>query len=274
MITLPAVFMKNRCLAALLVFTLVCLLGLPSAFSQDVEAGFARASKHFFWEAEKGAEEKAGFGLESSNVEVYKQASQIGDHATAIVALHNLLVKKPGGPALQDALAIQYYYSGQRTVCLAWCAKCLNERPESSFLLHLSGLVAEEQEALETALGRYERLYAMRKAPFYRYKVASLRYQLGRHGECLPHLQAMLQSSEIESVELYLTWAGGEGYVLLRAALLNLRGNLELALKQTGKARKSFRAALKVSPDFALPQLNLNAMRTHEEERWENMSDR
>ena len=184
-----------------------------------------------------------------------------------------MLLNDPENHILQDSLALMYVRTGNTTACVNWCDECLKTRPTSVYLLNLSATMLESNGRHKDALGRYERLYSQTNSHFYRYKVSTLQFLLGRHGECLANIEAMLQDESVAREIVQVNWQDSGSEVPMRAALLNLRGNLELALNQSGKARKSFRQALKEAPDFQLARNNIRAMDEKDRERRE-MNDR
>ena len=204
---------------------------------------------------------------------IYLQARNLGDYHTAIYALHHMLLTDPENHFLQDSLALMYVRTGNTQACVAWCDQCLKKRPDRVFPLNLSATMLESQGLYKPALERYERLYANTGSQFYRYKVSSLQLLLGRHGESLANIEAMLQDENVARELVQVNWQDSGSEVPMRAALLNLRGNLELALNQSGKARKSFRQALKEAPEFELARNNLRAMDDKEREK-RNRNDR
>lgn len=205
---------------------------------------------------------------------VYNKACALHDWETAIVALHYLLLDNPENAFLQDSLAALYYRTGQNTACLKWCEEVLSSRPNAAFIHQIAGNVAQESGNLALALTHYEQLYSATKAPFFRYQVSSLQFLLGRYGEAGSNIESMLSDPELASTNIHLNWENGSDDVPIHAALLNLRGNLELALNKENLARKSFRAALKLDSEFSLPRENLNAIQAKHQREREAMNDR
>ncbi len=208
------------------------------------------------------------------NALVYSKATELHDWRTAIVALHHLLLKNPENVFLQDSLAALYYRTGENEACQRWCAEVLAKRPKDLFLHQLVGQVAEESGNLTLAVTHFEQLYAATRDPFFRYQVSSLQFQLGRYGEAGSNIESMLSDPQLAESAIHLDWENGGGDVPIHAALLNLRGNLELALNKENLARKSFRAALKLAPKFKLPRQNLNAIQAKHQQEREAMNDR
>lgn len=191
---------------------------------------------------------------------VYQRASALGDWPTAITAIHHLLLQDPGNRYLQDSLAALYFRVGNLTACHAWCLENLQQRPDDLILLQLAGNVEESRGNLKSALERFERIFQLTQSHFHRYKTASLQYQIGRYGEAGSHIESMLSDPAIDQEMVHIDWQNGGGDVPLRSALLNLRGNLELTLNKEALARKSFKEALKLAPDFKLARQNLDAL--------------
>lgn len=191
---------------------------------------------------------------------VYAKATALGDHATAIVALHYLLEADPLNPFLQDSLAGLYHRVGNHVACHRWCLEILQSRPDARYILQLAAEIEEGRGDFVAALEHLSHLQKIAGSHYLRYKIAGLQFQLGRYGECGANVEAMLTDAGIDAESLFVAWEGGGGPVTMRAALLNLRGNLELALGKEALARKSFREALKLAPDFGLARNNLSAL--------------
>lgn len=196
---------------------------------------------------------------------VYEKATQLGDWPTAIVSLQHLLLDQPDNPFLQDSLAALYFRVGNLPACLRWSKEQLASRPNAVFLLEMTGNVEEAQGNPKAALEHYERLLALTPGYYFRYKVASLQYQLGRYGESGSHVASMLTDAGMDEEVIHIDWGDGGGDIPLRSALLNLRGNLELALNKETLARKSFKEAVKLAPAFVLARNNLNALQAKHE---------
>jgi predicted Zn-dependent protease len=211
---------------------------------------------------------------QNPHVLVYARASALQDYQSAIYALHHLLLDDPENSFLQDSLAYMYARTGNIPSCLAWCDLCLEKRPNSLFILNLSANLLESANMDKEALARFETLHQNTGSNFYRYKISSLQFELGRYGESLVNIESMLQDSSTSPELIMVTWDDVSREVPMRAALLNLRGNLELQVNQEGKARKSFRQALKIAPEFALPRNNIRALDEKNRQRNERGSDR
>lgn len=211
---------------------------------------------------------------QNPHARVFAQASALQDYQSAIYALHQLLLDDPENSFLQDSLAYMYARTNNNTSCLAWCDLCLQKRPNSLFILSLSGTLLESSGQFKEALERFETLHKNTGSNFYRYKISSLQYELGRYGESLVNIESMLQDSSTQRELILMNWDGASREVPMQAALLNLRGNLELQVNQEGKARKSFRQALKMAPDFELPRNNIRALDEKNRKRNEARSDR
>lgn len=194
------------------------------------------------------------------NALVYAKATALGDHQTAITALHYLLLGSPGNRFLEDSLAALYYRVGNLDACRRWCDELLSRRPDDLFLHQLLATIAEGRGDYIGALTHVEQLYAGQNSLYWRYRLAGLQYQVGRYGECTAHVGAMLSDPAVDAESLRLSWDGGTGIVPMRAALVNLRGNLELATGKEALAQKSFREALKLAPEFGLARNNLSAL--------------
>lgn len=211
---------------------------------------------------------------QNPHTRVYARASALQDYQSAIYALHQMLLDDPENSFLQDSLAYMYARTGNTTSCLAWCDQCLQKRPNSLFILNLSSTLLESTGQFKKALSRLETLHQNTGSNYYRYKISSLQYELGRYGESLVNIESMLQDSSTLPELIMMSWDDSSTEVPMRAALLNLRGNLELQVNQEGKARKSFRKALKMAPDFALPRNNIRALDEKNRQRNERDSDR
>jgi tetratricopeptide (TPR) repeat protein len=191
---------------------------------------------------------------------LWAKASALGDWPTAIVAIHQLLEKDPSNTFLQDSLAAMYLRTGQAATCLAWCQRCLQTRPDAPFLLAIAGQLALDAGQIPAALTHWERLLQLRPSAYYHYQVAALQFRLGRYGECATALNQLAADAAVRDAWIHLSWEGGEGDVPLLAAVYNLQGNLDGAMGRRKEARKAFRAALDLAPEFGLAKGNLRGM--------------
>jgi tetratricopeptide (TPR) repeat protein len=147
------------------------------------------------------------------NALVFDKANALRDYSTAIFALHHLLVKDPENAILQDSLATMYYKAGNCESCARWCAEVLTKRPDDLFVRNLAGHVAESIGDHAAAITHYERIYALTRNYFVRYKIAGLQYQAGRFGECGTHIESMLSDTLIDRQAVHIDWEGGGGDV-------------------------------------------------------------
>lgn len=208
----------------------------------------------------------------SDHQKVYENASQLGDYATAISSLHYLLLDVPEESPLWDSLAYLYKKAQQPSPCVTTCERILQHRPFHTSIRELAAEIYLQYGAPEAALDHFSVLYQQENSYFFRFRVASLQVYLGEYGKANAHISSMLTDSGIDSEKIFIDWGDGRGNVPLRAALLNLQGNLELALGRESNAKRSWRAALKLDKSFKLPRKSLNALQKNqwEQQEWEN----
>lgn len=211
---------------------------------------------------------------QEAHARVYTNASEIQDWRTAITALHYLLLEAPENIAYQDSLALLYYRCGEVDACLNWCEKVLETRAEDQFLHQLAGMIKQQYRNPATALRHYEALYAQTQSPITRYQICAIQVQASQYSDAASNIESMLSNPESLTQSIYMEWENGNAMVPLQAALLNLRGELELAINKENLARKSFRQALKIAPDFKLPRLNLNAIQARHQQAFEEINGR
>ena len=243
-----------------LVLLIECILLPTAGIAQDT----TRVDPHSIQGLQKLRDQQ-----QNPHARAYETAREIGDYQTAATALQYLLLESPQNSHLRDSLASMLYRAGNINACLRWCEKVLADNPGNAFLLELSGNLYAGQGRPAQALPKFEALSSMTGDAYFRYQQASMQFLLGRYGEATQNIESLLTDPAIEQEAIHIDWAGGGHDVPLRAALLNLRGNLQLALNRENDARKSFRAALKIDKNFSLARNNLNALREKDRERWE-----
>lgn len=211
--------------------------------------------------------------VENIHLRTYRKARSMGDQNTAIVALNYFLAESPGNGFYRDTLSLLYLQAGKPELAEKYATETIRSAPKNRYARGILAMALESQSKLPEALRQYEILAKDSPGLFDLYQVASLRYRLERVGECRTAVESLLADPDIGKEQVRIFAGKKEMIVPMKAAVLNLRGNLELLLNKQGSARKSFKAALEIAPEFSLAKENLRAMRQANMD-WEERNDR
>jgi tetratricopeptide (TPR) repeat protein len=193
--------------------------------------------------------------------EVYQQALEYNDLATATQAVYNILELSPQDSAYKDSLAQIYFSRGAHVQAVNVGDELLNNRPEDTTLLEMMAVSKEAIGQNEEALNHYGKLFKKQDDPYYQYQIASIQFKMKRYNECNSTLQTLLQRSDLKDKKVSISYKRGrQQQVPVEAAAYNIRGVLALQLKKNDVAKKSFKKATELHKDFVLAKNNLKAM--------------
>lgn len=199
--------------------------------------------------------------------EVYQQALEYNDLATATQAVYNILELSPQDSAYKDSLAQIYFSRGAHVQAVNVGDELLNNRPEDTTLLEMMAVSKEAIGQNEEALEHYQKLFKKQDDPYYQYQIASIQFKMKRYNECNATLQTLLQRSDLEGKKVSISYnRGRQQQVPVKAAAYNIRGVLALQLKKNDVAKKSFQKATKLHEDFVLAKNNLKAMQNAQQQ--------
>jgi tetratricopeptide (TPR) repeat protein len=202
-------------------------------------------------------------------VDIYNRALRYGDYAAAKSAVYSLLQKHPENKGYLDSLARIYFTLGAYGQCILVASDFLQGADSDN--VTMMEMVAISQSSLnryKESLEMWDRLWKKTGSDQYAYQVAVNQYMLKRYGECGQTIDIILKDPAADKETVSLSAGEGQSQkVPMKAAAHNLMGVLYKDLGKTEDARKSFEAALKISPEFELAKNNLTSLDKKEEQK-------
>jgi tetratricopeptide (TPR) repeat protein len=192
---------------------------------------------------------------------IYKQALEFEDLSTAIFAIHSMMAKDSAQAWHIDSLASHYFKNMQLPESVKAAEKILAANPEN---LEALRILASAQQTLgkhESAIGHFTTLYDKTNKFEYLYKIGITQMGMNRIKEATGTVSLLLKHPDInkDSVDVLAT-QGERQQVPAKAAVYNLRGVIYLQGNKLQEARKDFREAVKIYPDFVMAGTYLNEL--------------
>lgn len=192
---------------------------------------------------------------------IYSQAISYGDFSSATTAVFGILANDTGDISWQDTLAGLFFARGAYEQCISISKIVYAKQPENTRILEILATAEQSSGNQKDALGYFEQLYPKTKELYHLYQIITLQYNLKRLAECNSNIDVMIADVNSEKQQITLTVGQNQQQkVFFKAAAYNIRGVMARDVKQDTLAEESFNAALKISPDFVLPKLNLDDM--------------
>lgn len=191
----------------------------------------------------------------------YRMAIQYNDFAEAKSALYNLVLLEPQNDSIRYNLAYIYFDAGQYPSTILACKDILALNPNHLGALELSGVSFENLGLKDKALPNYEKLYMLSSNLNSLYKMAFLQYDLKKYAECSVNIDILLEHPEVETASVVFSDENNASKEYpMKVAILNLKGLVNKEVGNRDLAKKSFEAALAISPDFILAKSNLEEL--------------
>jgi len=191
----------------------------------------------------------------------YNMATRYNDYDVARSSLYSLINLEPQNDSLKFNLAYLYFDSRQYPSTILVCMDILARNPQHAPSLEMSAISFEELGIKDKSLASYEKLFITTEDLETLYKVIYLQYDLKRYAECNVNIDILLNDATADDKVITLQVSDNEQKQFpLKAATLNIRG---LAKKDQGDksgAKKDFKAALELAPDFVFASDNLAEM--------------
>lgn len=192
---------------------------------------------------------------------MYREAARFQDLEAATNAIYGMMAANPEMVTLKDSLTLIYFARGMHMQSVLTGMEVLETNPSNNTIREVVTLSQESLGMVKAALDNYEQLFKNTGQLYYQYKVASIQYQMKRYGECSSNLNSLISNPQTAESNITISVPnGGQQTIPLSAGCLNLKGVMEMDLKQYDNAKASFEAALKAAPDFALAKNNLEAV--------------
>ena len=202
-----------------------------------------------------------GMTLGGNSLDVYTFAVSVQDYPTAIAELVRYIVQHPSEVAFQDTLIALYYKAGRYNSAINLSAKVMQERPDDLLALEYKSMSLHAAGRRQEALGSYSLLYDKTKKIYHLYQIASLQYQLVEDIACKGTIRRLLEHPELEMEKVNIWANGSHKFLPMKAAVYNLKGNVDLRNEDLKEAESAFRKALEVEPDFQLAKNNLELLK-------------
>ncbi len=195
-----------------------------------------------------------------NEVLVYQMGLRYADVDIARNALYKMMAIDRRDASLLDSLAYLYYDYQKHTSCILVCLDMLKINSNHLPALEMSAISYENLGLKDKALESYESLYLKESNVYTLYKMAVLQLDLDRLGESKTNVDILLQNDKIQDAKIAMNTDKGPKEILLKAAVLNLKGLIESNQDQKEAARASFNEALSLEPTFTLAKNNLDSL--------------
>lgn len=190
--------------------------------------------------------------------EVFVRASKYNDVETAKSAILNMMVLSPSNLGLADTLATLYFDQQKYPSTILVSNDILVNKPNYAPILELRALSYEQLGLKARALPDYESLYLQNNNLFTLYKIAAIQGDLGRNNEAFTNLDIIIENPKaLEEKLIFVDAENKQQEIPMKAGAYNIKGLIYKASDNKEEAKKSFEAALGVSPEFYLAKKNL-----------------
>lgn len=195
---------------------------------------------------------------------VYKNAMENVDLEVATQAVYQLIALQPERLNWVDTLCVLYHARGYYGQSAKLAKEVLKRNPNSLPFREIYAQGCEATGQTQEALKQYLELNKASRNGTFIYKIASLQLNLKQYDDCEKGILKALEDESTNSMVISTQIDANTqeiGDISLRAALLNLRGILELERNNTTKAIEYFEDALKISPKYTLVRQNLEQVK-------------
>ena len=189
----------------------------------------------------------------------YTRSIKYNDFAVAKDAIYDLLVLEPANISYLDSLAYMYFEFRQYASAALVSRDALNRNPQNRLMLQIGAKSLDELGAKDQSLKMYETLYNISDDAFVLFEIAQKQLELKKLDDAMINTELLLGKRVVEGSNVYVTTAGGEEVEApFKAVIYNLQGLIARAQGNEESAKKYFNNALKLAPNYALAQENLN----------------
>lgn len=194
-----------------------------------------------------------------SPMDLYERAIELGDDATAIVALNQLLLQDTANMAMKDSLARLYLRNGKHKPGLKVGTEVMKGDWGNDALLELIAYAHEVTGESDKAVNGFNELYRSSKNESYRYEIAKIKYTIGESSEANVILKELAENKELDQKIEFLAQEGTQT-VSIQAASYFMMAQIALDRNQQSAALNYLRAALGASPDFEQAQYGVQQL--------------
>lgn len=204
------------------------------------------------------AQEQKDTSLEK---QVMRQALAYADTDIATNSIYAIIAKEGANSTYKDSLAYIYYGARNYSSCFMVCTDILSKDGDKQDILEMQAISLESLGAIDKAVQSYAKLTVKSNNNFHAYKMANLYYGLKKYTE---GLMAINKAEELKDTgKLNVSYSINKNHsqkVPLKAAIANLKGLIQFALKDNTAAKVSFERAISLHGDFVFAKENLQAV--------------
>jgi len=191
--------------------------------------------------------------------EKYFKSIQYNDYQVAKNAIYDLMSLEPTNISYLDSLAYIYFEFNQYASAALVSRDALKRNPNNQMMLRIGAKSLDQLGALDQSLKMYEKLYNVSNDAFILYEVVQKQYALKKYDEAMINTELLLGKSIVNGSTVYAKDTdGNEIEVPFKAVVLNMQGLIARAKGDEESAKNYFNNAVKLAPNYALPQENLN----------------
>lgn len=191
--------------------------------------------------------------------EKYFRSIQYNDYQVAKNAIYDLMSLEPTNISYLDSLAYIYFEFNQYASAALVSRVALKRNPNNQMMLRIGAKSLDQLGALDQSLKMYEKLYNVSNDAFILYEVVQKQYALKKYDEAMINTELLLGKSIVNGSTVYAKDTdGNEIEVPFKAVVLNMQGLIARGKGDEESAKNYFNNAVKLAPNYALPQENLN----------------
>ncbi len=192
---------------------------------------------------------------------IMKQALAYGDNTIATNSLYTIIAKEGANSTYKDSLAYVYFNSRKYTSCFMVCTDVLSRDSNKLEILEMQAISLESIGAIDKAAQSYAKLTAKSNNNYHAYKLANLYFGTKKNKEAL---MAVKKAESLKDTgKIKVTYAINKNHnqqVDLKAAIANLKGLIQFAMKDNASAKVSFEKAIALQSDFVFAKENLQSI--------------
>jgi len=192
--------------------------------------------------------------------DTYQRALKYNDRMEAKTALYRLVTMEPQNDSLLATLAYLYLDAGQYASSALISQDVLILNPGNINALEINAFSYEKLGLKDKSLPSYEKLFIMTNDYQTLYKMIFLQYDLEKYQQALTNADILLDLPETKEATIFFTEGNEEKEYPIAVSILNIRGLVYKELGKIEEARKSYEAALTISPEFTIAKENLAAL--------------
>lgn len=193
----------------------------------------------------------------------YKIAIQNQDLQSATIFIYDILAHG-GEDDWNDTLAFVYYQRNMSMQAINIANDRIQSVGDNEFLLMIRADSYYKTKNYQSSIEDYEDLLMYdlltENRLFYTYELGRLNYLLQNYSTSIIFLKEVISNSESAQYNLKMHSDIGPVQVSYKAAAHNMMGMVFYENQEIENAKLSFEEAIKLSPDFLLPQNNINVL--------------